>query len=196
MVAYLHNKEQSSFGDRVVEVLRIASTLWPISFAAVLGPFLKTIALLKAERGTTLASLEFLLTSQTTATALGNLLTLQRSKKLTALIIAGVWLLSPLGGQAALRSVHIQQNLKTTQTSALHYLGNNGSEIHPFYARGAGVHTGASGRSSLIAGMRTIISASFSNPDILVSHANGSSPKFDDTIKELGGTLQVSRLGY
>ncbi|RFN45626.1 hypothetical protein FIE12Z_10128 [Fusarium flagelliforme] len=196
MVTYLHNKEQSSFGDTVIEVLRIASTLWPITFAAVLGPFLKTIALLKAERGTTLASLEFLLTSQTTATALLNLLTLRRIKEVSALVIAGVWLLGPLGGQAALRSIHIQQKLETTQTRAFHYLGGNESEIISYYHRGADVHTGASGRASLIAGTRSIISASFSNPDVLISHANGSSPSFDNTIGELGGILQASRLGH
>ena len=196
MVAYLHKKEQSSFGDTVIEVLRIASTLWSITFAAVLGPFLKTIALPKAERGTTLASLEFLLTSQTTATALLNLLTLRRMKEVSALVIAGVWLLGPLGGQAALRSVHIQQKLETTQTRASHYLGSNESEIIPYYRRGADVHIGASARASLIAGMRTIISASFSNPDVLISHANGSSPSFDNIIEELGGRLQASRLGY
>jgi hypothetical protein len=196
MIAYLHNKEQSSFGDAVIEVLLITSTLWPVTFAAVIGPSLKSIALLKAERGTTLASLEFLLTSQTTATAILNLMTLKRIKELTALVIAAVWLLGPLGGQAALRSICIQQNPITTQTPALYYLGNNQSEIESYYLSGAYVHMGVSGRAYTIAGMRSIISAAFSNPDILVSHANGSSPSFDNAIKELGGKSQASRSGY
>jgi hypothetical protein len=32
----------------------VASTLWPIAFAAVLGPLLRTVALYKAERGVTI----------------------------------------------------------------------------------------------------------------------------------------------
>ncbi|RBR25712.1 uncharacterized protein FIESC28_01465 [Fusarium coffeatum] len=196
MVFYFHNKEQSSFGDTVIEILQIASTLWPVTFAAVLGPFLKTVALLKAERGTTLTSLEFLLTSQTTAAALVNLLTLRRIKEVTAVVVAAVWLLGPLGGQAALRSIHIQHNINTTQTPALHYLGNNQSEIEAYYSHGAYVHYGASIRSNFIAGMRGIYSAPFSSPDILVLHANTSSPNFDNVIKELGGTAQAPRLGY
>ncbi|KAF5977874.1 hypothetical protein FCOIX_6206 [Fusarium coicis] len=73
-MGYLHGKKQSTFGDTDLEVLSVASTLWPILFAAVLGPLLKTIALFHAEQGSTLGSLEFLLTSQTTASALKNIL--------------------------------------------------------------------------------------------------------------------------
>ncbi|KAJ4005482.1 hypothetical protein NW752_002314 [Fusarium irregulare] len=196
ITASLNHKEQSSFGDTVIEILQIASTLWPVTFTAVLGPFLKTIALLKAKRGTTLSSLEFLLTSQTTASALLNLLTLRRTREVTAVAIAGVWLLGPLGGQAALRSIHIRQNIITTKMPALHYLGNNQSEIEPYYSHGAYVHYGASGRSNFIAGMRGIYSAPFSSPDILVLHANTSSPNFNNVVRELGGTAQASRLGY
>ncbi|KAF4964743.1 hypothetical protein FSARC_7342 [Fusarium sarcochroum] len=76
IIAYLRGKQQSTFGDNTLEVLQLASTLWPISFAAVVGPFLRTLALFRAERGSTLGSLEFLLTSQTTIAALKNLFTL------------------------------------------------------------------------------------------------------------------------
>lgn len=51
MMVSLHGKKQSSFGDTVLEVLSVASSLWPILFAAVLGPLLKSIALFRAERG-------------------------------------------------------------------------------------------------------------------------------------------------
>ncbi|KAF7550274.1 hypothetical protein G7Z17_g5835 [Cylindrodendrum hubeiense] len=77
MVAYLNNKEQSSFGDDVLEVLQVASTLWPISFAAVAGPCLKTLALHRAEQGSSIGYLEFLLTSQTIVAALKNLFTVR-----------------------------------------------------------------------------------------------------------------------
>ena len=83
------------------------------------------------------------------------------------MIILIVWSLSPLGGQAALRSLHLQQN--TIETSAMYYLGNNKSEIYNYYRLGADVFSGASSMVSLISDMRTIISNSFSTQDILVS---------------------------
>ncbi|KPA36783.1 hypothetical protein FLAG1_10426 [Fusarium langsethiae] len=56
IVASLHHKTQSAFGDNTLEALQLAATLWPISFAAVVGPFLKTLALFRAERGAALGS--------------------------------------------------------------------------------------------------------------------------------------------
>ncbi|KAK2933555.1 hypothetical protein FoTM2_004797 [Fusarium oxysporum f. sp. vasinfectum] len=44
IVASLHNKKKSSFGENTLEALQLAATIWPISFAAVIGPFLKTLA--------------------------------------------------------------------------------------------------------------------------------------------------------
>ncbi|RGP73563.1 hypothetical protein FLONG3_6300 [Fusarium longipes] len=83
IVANLDGEKKSYFGDNVLEVLQLASTLWPISFAAVLGPFLKTLALFKAERGATVGSLEFLLTGQTAVAAFKNLFMLHHKTNLT-----------------------------------------------------------------------------------------------------------------
>ncbi|KAF5590929.1 uncharacterized protein FSUBG_10658 [Fusarium subglutinans] len=186
MMAYLHGKKQSPFGDTVLEVLSVASTLWPILFAAVLGPLLKSIALFRAERGSRLGSLEFLLTSQTTASALKNILTMGWIGSWAIGVIA-IWSLSPLGGQAALRSLGLQQNPISTKTPATYYLGNNRSQVYQYYRAGASVFFGASAGASLISDMRTILSTSFSTQDILVSHANTSSPHYNDTIADLGG---------
>ncbi|KAF4972846.1 hypothetical protein FSARC_672 [Fusarium sarcochroum] len=195
IIGCLHRKKQNSFGDTVLEILQVASTLWPILFAAIMGPLLKTLALLAAERGTKLASLEFLLTSQTIATALKNLVTIGGIRKWTIFIVA-VWFLSPLGGQAALRSLHLQPNPISIQTPAIYYLGINRSEIRDYYRAGAEVFSGASIEASLISDLRTVVAASFSTPDILVSHANGSSPRFDNATKILGGRWEASRLGH
>ncbi|KAF4493862.1 hypothetical protein FAGAP_10004 [Fusarium agapanthi] len=170
----------------VLEVLSVASTLWPILFAAVLGPLLKSIALFRAERGSKLGSLEFLLTSQTTASALKNILTMGWIGSWAIGVIA-IWSLSPLGGQAALRSFGLQQNPVSTKTPATYYLGDNRSQVFPYYRDGASVFFGASAGTSLISDMRTILSTSFSTQDILVSHANTSSPYYNDTIADLGG---------
>jgi hypothetical protein len=47
----LHSEPTSSKGEKILQVMGVASTLWPIAFAAVLGPMLKTVALYNAERG-------------------------------------------------------------------------------------------------------------------------------------------------
>ncbi|RSL54683.1 hypothetical protein CEP54_009759 [Fusarium duplospermum] len=181
MVAYLNNKEQSSFGDDVLEVLQVASTLWPISFAAVAGPFLKTLALHRAEQGSSIQSLEFLMTSQTTVAAFKNLFTI-RHIPTWSIGIALVWCLSPLGGQAAVRSLHLQPFSTVTEVPAI-------------TAGDTGVFVGASTKASFIADFRSAILTSFYMPDTLVSHANGSTDGFDSAIAALGGTLQAARLG-
>ncbi|KAI8685427.1 hypothetical protein NCS55_00214900 [Fusarium keratoplasticum] len=196
MVAYLNNKEQSSFGDDVLEVLQVASTLWPISFAAVAGPCLKTLALHRAERGSSIASLEFLLTSQTTVAAFKNIFTV-RHITAWSIGIALVWCLSPLGGQAAVRSLHLQPISAVTEVPALYYLGSNISDFNFFYngSGDIGVFAGGSVRSSLISEFRSAILASFYMPDTLISHANGSTDGFDSAITALGGPSQAARLG-
>lgn len=196
MVAYLNNKQQSSFGDNVLEVLQVASTLWPISFAAVAGPCLKTLALYRAEQGSSIESLEFLLTSQTTVAAFKNLFTLRHIPALSV-GVALVWCLSPLGGQAAIRSLHLQPNSIATEVPALYYLGSNISDFNFFYngSGDVGVFNGYSTRGSYIADFRSAILASFYTPDTLVSHANGSTDRFDFAIATLGGPLQAARMG-
>ncbi|KAJ3545040.1 hypothetical protein NM208_g2712 [Fusarium decemcellulare] len=195
-VAYLHNKNQSQFGDGVLEILQIASTLWPISFAAVMGPCLKTLALHRAEKGSALGSLEFLLTSQTTAAAFKNLVTLG-SFQFWTLGIAMVWCLSPLGGQAAVRSLHVHPYSRSLNTDAIYYPGSNISDLNSFMnsSGDVGVLSGYSAQKDLMLDMRSLVIASFSTPDILISHANGSTDDFDDVVRSLGGRKQAARLG-
>ncbi|KAG8675746.1 hypothetical protein FPOAC2_01822 [Fusarium poae] len=194
MMGHVHRTKQSSFGDTILEVVSIASTLWPILFAAVLGPLLKTVALFRAERGSTLGSLEFLLTSQTTASALKNFVTMGWIGS-WAMVVLTVWSLSPLGGQAALRSLHRQQNPIWKKTPAAYHLGNNKSEIFQYYRDGLSTYDGLSGTQSSTSDMETVFSASFSTQDVLISHANSSSPRYNDTIVDLGGKWEASRSG-
>ncbi|KAF4466644.1 hypothetical protein FALBO_6496 [Fusarium albosuccineum] len=195
-VAYLRNKNQSQFGDGVLEILQIASTLWPISFAAVMGPFLKTLALYRAEKGSALGSLEFLLTTQTMAEAFKNLIIL-RSFQFWALGIAMIWCLSPLGGQAAVRSLYLHPHSRSMKTDAIYYPGSNISDLNRFLntSGDVGVLSGNSAQKSLMLDMRSLVIASFSTPDILISHANSSTDDFDDVVRNLGGRRQAVRLG-
>ncbi|KAF5002511.1 hypothetical protein FGRMN_336 [Fusarium graminum] len=194
LMGYINGKPQSSFGDNVVEVAIVASTLWPISFAAVVGPLLKTLALLCAEKGSTLVSLEFLLTSQTTASALKNVFFMGFFRSWAVAIVA-IWFLSPLGGQAALRCLHLKDNIIQADMPALYYLGNNSTKIYEYYFGGAYAFQGASAAASELSNLRAVVSTSFFAPTTLVSHANGSSTNFGNAVKGLGGQLQASQTG-
>ncbi|PHH92973.1 hypothetical protein CDD83_2806 [Cordyceps sp. RAO-2017] len=197
IVLSLNDREQSSFGDNVLQVLQIASTLWPLSFAAVMGPFLKILALYRAERGSTLGSLEFLLTSQTTMAALKNFVTIRNVQTWTVGIVLA-WGLSPLGGQAAVRSLSLRQRSISLKTPAIYYLGSNVSDMNVLYSGTSDdiAFNGASSRASLISDMRSAISASFFSPDILASHSNGSSKNFAAAVLTLGGPKNAASLGY
>lgn len=198
IVASLHNQEQSEFGDNVREVLRVASTFWPILFAAVLGPFLRTVALYRAEKGSTLGALEFLSNSQTTISALINFVTFGYTYAWTFGIVF-IWCLSPLGGQAALRSIDVFPSSTTTQIPAMHYLGSNISDMNPLYLPSSGgdrgIFMGGDAQEDSIFNLRNMVASVFSTPDVLVSHANGSSDGFDTAVETLGGKWQAARLG-
>lgn len=53
-IGKLHGSAQSPTGDTILQAANVVSTLWPIAFAAVVGAMLRTLALYKAEHGTTL----------------------------------------------------------------------------------------------------------------------------------------------
>lgn len=58
-------KPGHDIGDTVIQAVKVASTMWPILFAAVVGAMLKAITLYYAERGTNLgASTAFPVASQ------------------------------------------------------------------------------------------------------------------------------------
>jgi hypothetical protein len=47
----LDKKAESDSGNNIMQAMAVTSTLWPILFAAVLGPTLKALALHHAVRG-------------------------------------------------------------------------------------------------------------------------------------------------
>ncbi|KAL6914560.1 hypothetical protein FSST1_012320 [Fusarium sambucinum] len=203
LVAHLYGKKQSSFGDNILEVLQLASTLWPISFAAVIGPFLRTLALYCAERGATLGSLEFLLTSQTTVAAVKNLFAFRHIHIWTIGVIA-IWCFSPLGGQAAVRSLYLQSPTHNETIDATHYFSQvplrtlchniNQSDFYQYYGCGSAFaqHTSLPG---LLPAFRRAVNAAFARPDVLVSHPNVSADDYKTVIQQLGGVSPAARLG-
>ncbi|KAI1072944.1 hypothetical protein LB507_008999, partial [Fusarium sp. FIESC RH6] len=198
IVGHLNGQKESSFGDDILEVLQLASTLWPISFAAVLGPFLKTLALFQAERGATVGSLEFLLTGQTTVAVLKNLFTLQYIRAWT-IAIAAIWCLSPLGGQAIVRSLALEKNTETAEIPAAHYFSQIPLKLMASHTANLTGDMNAFGMGTAaftqIPDFRRLVMAALSGPEILVSHANRSSLGFEAAISGIGGYPQAARVG-
>ena len=102
----LDGEGSSEGGHAVLEAAKIAPTIFPIIFAAVVGRLMRTYALWKAERGTRLGVLEQLVGSQNLLAAIERAFVL-RNYTLLGLSIIVLWALSPLGGQAALRVLEI-----------------------------------------------------------------------------------------
>ncbi|CAO2652764.1 Nn.00g021750.m01.CDS01 [Neocucurbitaria sp. VM-36] len=73
----LNNKPRSQGGEDVFSLMKLGPTVYPLVFASVAGTTLKTIALWKAERGTTVGTLEKLLGSHTFVHAIENAVALR-----------------------------------------------------------------------------------------------------------------------
>lgn len=109
----------SSLGQKVEQAAKIAPTLFPVVFAAVVGGFMRTYALWRAERGSSLGVLELLNGSQNLLAAF------ERAVLLPGLGFLGIsvillWGLSPVGGQSALR-VLSRKILSSSNTTIIYY---------------------------------------------------------------------------
>ncbi|KXH47798.1 hypothetical protein CNYM01_06075 [Colletotrichum nymphaeae SA-01] len=108
MMALKHNNWPIDAG--MVPTLRMAATysptVFPIVFAAVAANLLKAAAGWKMERGVSILSLEYLLSCRTVFSAVTTPLSLRRVNILSPPLI-GLWAMSPLGGQAALRIIDV-----------------------------------------------------------------------------------------
>ena len=81
-------------------------TVFPVAFAAVVGAFLANTASWRLERGISMLSLEHLLYSRTLFSAVMAPVSLRSTDTLAVFLLA-LWIISPLGGQAALRVIEI-----------------------------------------------------------------------------------------
>ncbi|KAK7403525.1 hypothetical protein QQX98_010703 [Neonectria punicea] len=91
---------------------RYGPTIFPIAFAAVVANFLRAMAAWKLERGITVLNLELLLSSRTVFSAFSIPFSIRTVNALMPLLMV-LWVLSPLGGQAALRVVEIAPSGQT-----------------------------------------------------------------------------------
>lgn len=100
-------------------------TIFPILFAAVLGRASRYCLSWRLERGESLGVLDVLASSTTVTSVLLSQLAL-RSLSVLGCFLATLWLLSPLGSQAALR-VMTFDSLQSTSPITVHYMSPNSS---------------------------------------------------------------------
>ncbi|RPB07547.1 hypothetical protein P167DRAFT_598319 [Morchella conica CCBAS932] len=126
----LDGKQLSQWGEKLQQVAKYGSTIFPILFASVLGMAIRSIARWRVERGTTLRELELLMGSQTLGSTISTQIsTLGFSNDfLLGFGLLVFWLLSPIAAQACLRLVDINQ-VTTESTGNITYLDMETSTI-------------------------------------------------------------------
>jgi hypothetical protein len=182
--------------------MAVTATLWPILFAAVLGPTLKAAALHYAEHGVKLGvrqspSLSLLDISSHIADTgivlhepnagkhLLSCVTL-RIISMLSIVLVVMWSLSPIGGQGALRALSLTENATSHEYPIMSYPNNNLSAFE-----GGPFNSGASGGASLINQFRAPIGAVFSTQDIALLHSSNASQAFESTVQRLGGMQEA-----
>ncbi|OCT49076.1 hypothetical protein CLCR_04659 [Cladophialophora carrionii] len=109
-----------SGNQELLDAAKYNPTIFPILFAGVIGKFLKAVAAIKLENGTSVLSLEYLLQSRTVLSTVTAPLILKTVNLLTPLLFV-LWALSPLGGQAGLRAISTK-DAYTNTTNNFTYL--------------------------------------------------------------------------
>ncbi|KAF2036780.1 hypothetical protein EK21DRAFT_95989 [Setomelanomma holmii] len=169
-VARIDGQAVSDYGDRLEETLLLSPTIFPLIFAALMGRFFRHLGVYLAERGTTLGRLEQLVGCQSVSSALERQITL-RSWSFVGLLSVLVWLLSPLGGQSALRLLG-QENKDISSIGAVRFMDP------------------ASTRDSVLEGASSINSGRATFSSIFLA-ALLSSSKYQDTSMDLWGNLKL-----
>lgn len=73
LAAYLNNRPLSSLGRQVGEAQKIAPTVYPINFPAIVSRLMKSIALWRVRRGENFGVLKQLVGSQSLTSAAGKI---------------------------------------------------------------------------------------------------------------------------
>ncbi|USW57938.1 hypothetical protein Slin15195_G112570 [Septoria linicola] len=95
-------------------------TVFPIVFAAIIGRFLRAVAALKMEHGSSVLTMEYLLSSRTVVSAVMTPFELRTWHFLIPLLLM-LWAFSPLGSQASLRIIWTEASYTHT-TTQVHYV--------------------------------------------------------------------------
>ncbi|KAF3024386.1 hypothetical protein E8E14_014390 [Neopestalotiopsis sp. 37M] len=116
----LNTQPTSLAGERVERAIALSPSIFPIIFAAIVSKFFRTLALFLAERGTTLGTIERLVGSQSLFSTVEKQFVL-RGQYLLGCSMILLWILSPVGGQLALRLLSISPSF-ATYNSTIRYL--------------------------------------------------------------------------
>ncbi|KAL4906290.1 hypothetical protein BDW74DRAFT_177306 [Aspergillus multicolor] len=100
----LDGDDVSDYGAKVIQTTKLAPSVFPIVFAAIVGSMMRSYALWRAERSASLGTLEQLNGSTSLAGTFLLMFALRRPAFLTLCILL-LWTISPLGGQSALRMI-------------------------------------------------------------------------------------------
>ncbi|EKJ74661.1 hypothetical protein FPSE_05129 [Fusarium pseudograminearum CS3096] len=183
----LNDKPISAHGDAVLEAIGLASTLWPIALAAVLGALVRTVALFRAEQGTELGTLAILLGSQTLINTIKTAFVL-RMLSVWTLVLFVLWTFSPLGGQAVLRTIRTKSHI-SSQEHKISYIPAADAGPPLNFA----LWESSSTRGDQLGRILPMFGAALSAPNALAQASNGSSKRFDAVIKQLGGVDVASK---
>ena len=99
-------------GNAVIAAAAVAVSIFPILFAAIVGRFLKSYSMYRAERGASMAMLEQFYGSQNLLNAV-QLTYALRGSGIAGFGVIILWILSPIGGQATQRVLY-----RTTATNS------------------------------------------------------------------------------
>ncbi|KAH6625403.1 hypothetical protein C7974DRAFT_200875 [Boeremia exigua] len=116
----LNQKPVSTYGQDIKAITLLSPTIFPIVYAAIFGKLLRRVALFKAERSSSVGTLEQLLGSQSFFASVERQFGMRRLNLLGIGIVVA-WLLSPLGGQSSLRLLSTTVSEKVIQTPARYH---------------------------------------------------------------------------
>ncbi|XP_014557657.1 hypothetical protein COCVIDRAFT_96702 [Bipolaris victoriae FI3] len=146
IAARLDGTETSDYGSNLKETLLISPTIFPLLFAALMGRFFRYFGLWLAQRGTTLGRLEQLIGCQSVFSALERQISL-RSWSIIGIASILIWLLSPVGGQSALRLLD-QESGEIYSTRQIRYLSPM-SVMKSILTGASSVNSGRSGFTAI-----------------------------------------------
>lgn len=106
----------------------------------------------------------------------------------TSILLAAIWIFSPAGSQAVLRSITLSRDVIEEQYQLIYFPFRN------FSVTQSSGWTGASSSADIRTAVRTLFGASIAPPSAALLYSNGSSQSFNDVIERLGGPSEAIRV--
>ena len=198
-VVRLRDQPESNWGDIILQSTKVAPTIWPIVFAAVVGGMLKASAHHKVQQGASLGvsvhpippldnrlifdkSIEQMMESQTVFSTLRSAFSL-RLFGFSTLILLILWSLNPIGGQASLRMLSLGTPANTQSTSITYM------SLDPQIALRFDVFGGTSSVTYYRPLIASLFGSALYSPEAAAQYLVGSEQdnNFTDVISQLGG---------